>query len=235
MTTFAMPRIRTVRLYGRLGATFGRRFHLAVSSPADAVRALCSQLQGFERYLMESKDRGMAYAVFIGKRNLSEVELDTPPGDDDIRIAPVLLGAKEGGWFQIILGAALIAVAAFATGGLSLAFSAGAGIWGSVALAGVSMILGGVVQLLAPSPKAAGSRDRPENTPSYAFNGPVNTQAQGNPVPLLLGKMVIGSAVASAGIKAVDEVYVPVSATPAGGGAGGGGSPPWHLEWTNQQ
>lgn len=226
-STLAMPRIRTVRLYGRLGATFGRSFRLAVNSPAEAVRALCSQLQGFERYLMESKGRGLGYAVFIGKRNLSELELATPPGNDEIRIAPILLGAKEAGWFQVLTGAVLVAA------GLFLAPTPLGFLSQPLIGIGVSMIVGGVVQLLAPAPKATGSRDRPENAPSYAFNGPVNTEAQGNPVPLLLGKMVIGSAVASAGIAATDEVYVPIGSmtSPPYGGAGGGGSPPWHLEW----
>lgn len=40
-----MPeRLRTIRLYGLLGARFGRKFRLAVSNPAEAVRALCAIL-----------------------------------------------------------------------------------------------------------------------------------------------------------------------------------------------
>jgi predicted phage tail protein len=42
---------------------------------------------------------------------------------------------------------------------------------------GAAMIFGGVVQLLTPMPKGLGAKDRPNNTPSYAFNGPLNTQA----------------------------------------------------------
>jgi predicted phage tail protein len=232
MTTAVLPRLRTVRLYGRLGSRFGRSFRLAVNSPAEAVRALCVQIKGFEQWLMESKDHGVAYAVFIGKRNLAEDELDTPPGGEDIRIAPIIIGAKEGGWFQIILGAALIAAGVFISG---MSFGLAAPIGQALIGMGVSMIVGGVVQLLAPSPKG-GTRDRPENTPSYAFNGPVNTQAQGNPVPVLYGELIIGSAVISAGIQADDEVYIPdATTTPTGGGTGGGGSPPWHLDWLDQQ
>lgn len=235
----AMPKLRTVRLYGRLGATFGREFQLAVNSPAEAVRALCSQIKSFEAYLMQSRDRGMGYAVFVGRRNLGEDELTIPPGAEDIRIAPVLLGAKKQGLFQIILGVALITAAAIATGGGALAWGAAlqaGGLTGAVAGMGLSMAIGGVAQMLAPSPKG-GPLDRPEDRPSYAFNGPVNTQAQGNPVPLLYGRMIIGSAVISAGIEAKDEVYVPDRSLPGGGGGGssggyaGGGSPPWHLEW----
>ena len=73
-------RIRTVRLYGKLGTRFGRRFELAVASPAEAIQALCVLLKGFRRELLESKDKGIAYAVFAGKRNLTKEELELPPG-----------------------------------------------------------------------------------------------------------------------------------------------------------
>lgn len=235
----APPRLRTIRLYGRLGAAFGREHRMAVNSPAEAVRALCSQLKGFEAYLMTSKDRGMGYAVFLGKRNLSAEELDVPPGNEDIRIAPVILGAKKEGLFQVILGVALISVAAFFTAGSALAWgsvlgSGATGFGAAVASFGLSLALGGVAQMLAPSMKG-GPTDRPENQPSYAFNGPVNTSAQGNPVPLLYGRMIIGSHVISAGIEAKDEVHIPDNTTPTGGGFGGGGSTPWHLERYNDE
>jgi predicted phage tail protein len=40
----------------------------------------------------------------------------------------------------------------------------------------------------------------PENKPSFLFDGPVNTIAQGHPVPVGYGEMYVGSAVISAGI-----------------------------------
>jgi len=222
--------VRTVRLYGRLGAKFGRVHRLAVASPAEAVRALCTQLPGFERFLMNAKDQGMGFSVFLGRRNLDEDELAGPAGHDDIRIAPMLLGAKNGGVFNIILGAVLIFAGAVA--GLFQMYPLAAAL-GSM---GWGMIAGGVVQLLSPSPKGIGAQDSPDNRPSHAFNGPVNTQAQGNPVPYLFGgPMIVGSAVISAGIYA-EDVYVPTSGAAAGGGGGsggggGGGSPPWHNEY----
>ena len=47
--------------------------------------------------------------------------------------------------------------------------------------------------------------DGPDNGASYNFNGPVNTTAQGNPVPLLYGEMFVGSATISAGIYSEDQ------------------------------
>ncbi|MDD9581227.1 tail assembly protein, partial [Enterobacter sp. FR 78] len=67
--------VRTVRLYGVLGTTFGREFQLSVASPKEAIRALCVIVPGFERFLNTSKQRGLTYAVFSGKRNLNDDEL----------------------------------------------------------------------------------------------------------------------------------------------------------------
>jgi predicted phage tail protein len=73
--------------------------------------------------------------------------------------------------------------------------------------AGIAMAIGGVVQMLTPLPKSPNQEDRPDNKPSYIFNGAVNTTAQGYPVPVGYGRMIVGSAVISAGIT-TDEVPV---------------------------
>ncbi len=196
---------RLVRLYGWLGARFGREHRLAVTSPAEAVRALCVLLPGFEKALSDSEQNGVRFACFAGRRNLSEDELRHPVGRDTIRIAPILAGAKNGGVFQTVLGAVLIAVAAFYAGGLAAAFQAG-GLVQATATLGLSMMLGGIAQMLSPQQRVLSARDGPENGASYNFNGPVNTTAQGNPVPLLYGEMFVGSATISAGIYSEDHV-----------------------------
>ncbi|WP_454710944.1 tail assembly protein [Cupriavidus nantongensis] len=195
-------KIRTIRLYGKLGARFGRIHRLAVASAAEAVRALSALLPGFQQELSTSKDRGVAYAVFVGRDNVGPEQLGYPPGRNDIRIAPVLAGSKRGGLFQTILGVALI--------GLSLwnpSFLAAKGIFSaaSIGMLGASLALGGVVQMLSPQQRGLSAKDGPDNGASYNFNGPVNTTAQGNPVPLLYGRMIVGSAVISAGIYAEDQ------------------------------
>lgn len=192
-------RIRTVRLYGKLGARFGRRFELAVASPAEAIQALCVLLAGFRRELLESKDKGVSYAVFVGKRNLAKDELELPPGRGEIRIAPVLVGSKRGGILQTIIGAVLVVVGAVVS-------YFGGGLGAPLMKFGAAMMLGGVIQMLSPQPAGLSARDSPENGASYNFNGAVNTSAQGNPVPLLYGEMIVGSAVISGGIFTEDKI-----------------------------
>lgn len=125
--------------------------------------------------------------------NLSESQLDEPAGDV-VRIAPMLLGAKSG-VFQVVLGAVLIAAD-------SLIFHTG-----YLTNVGIAMVAGGVVQMLTPIPKLGKQADSADNQSSYLFNGPVNTTAQGNCVPLAYGKIRAGSAVVSAGMSSED--YVP--------------------------
>ncbi len=196
-------RVRTVRLYGVLGARFGREFKLAVNSPREAAHALSMMIPGFREFMRDAKSKGMEFAVFLGKQNLRHDQIDDPPGRDDIRIAPVLVGSKRGGILQTIIGAVLIVV--------GVVLNAYTGVSGTPFInLGISMVVGGVVQMLSPQPKGLGAKDSAENAPSYSMNGTVNTQAQGNPAPLAYGGhdtkgMFVGSAVISGGILAEDQ------------------------------
>ncbi len=194
-----MARLTTIRLYGALGARFGRVHRLAVQTSAEAVKALCINLDGLESYLMNAKKNGMIFAVFRGKRNICADDFRDLTGDSDIRIAPVMEGAKKAGMFQTILGAVMVVagvVASFIPGGQAFA--------PSLLIGGASMMVGGIYQMLSPQPKGLQGRDDPDNKPSYAFGGAVNTLAMGNPVALLYGEREIGGAIISAGIVAED-------------------------------
>ncbi len=196
-----MARLTTIRLYGALGTRFGRIHRLAVQTSAEAVKALCVNLDGLESFLMNAKKNGMTFAVFRGKRNIGEQDFRELGGDSDIRIAPVLEGAKKAGLFQTILGAVMV-VAGIVVSGLSAGWASPVG--GAMISAGIGMAAGGIYQMLSPQPKGLQGRDDPDNKPSYAFGGAVNTLAMGNPVALLYGEREIGGAIISAGIVAED-------------------------------
>jgi predicted phage tail protein len=193
----------TVILLGELGRRFGRRHSLAISSAAEAIRALVANFPAFERELVSSGERGVGYRVLAGREALTLDCLHEPTGQNRITIAPVVSGAGGNGLGQILLGAALLAVAWWNPLGwaASGAFLSQATLYS----VGTAMILGGVAQMIAPTPKATKPSERPENKPSYSFNGAVNTTAQGHPVPVGYGRLIVGSAVISAGID-VDEI-----------------------------
>lgn len=198
-----MARLTTIRLYGTLGARFGRVHKLAVQTSAEAVKALCVNFDGLEDYLMNAKKNGMTFAVFRGKRNIGVDDFKELAGNSDIRIAPIMEGAKKAGMFQTILGAVLVVVGAVV--GVMTSWTGVGGVIGSgMVTAGIGMMAGGVYQMLSPQPKGLQGRDDPDNKPSYAFGGSVNTLAMGNPVALLYGEREIGGAIISAGIVAED-------------------------------
>lgn len=185
----------TIRLHGQL-RQFGKSFRLAVKSPAEAIKALCVQIPGFERFLSNAKSRGLEFAIFRDKRNIGEKELSYN-GSGNIRIAPVLVGSKRGGVLQTIVGAVLIVA-----GVILSATPFGAPLIG----AGIGLVAGGVIQLLSPQAGGLKTSAAPENTPGYAFGSAKNTTASGNPVPLCYGRRRWGGAIISAAIYAEDQM-----------------------------
>lgn len=197
-------KLTTIKLGGQLGKRFGRVHEFYVSSPAEAVRALCSQIAGFREYLGD-EDRKTQYKVFVKNSQIDpEKELHELSGTKEIRISPVVQGAKRGGLFQVVFGAVLIALSFVP--GLNVAIMAGMSTtWGGLAMTmGIGMMLGGVAQLLSPQPNLD-MAEPPENRPNKNFSGVVNTIGSGgHPVPLAYGRVITGSAAISAGIYASD-------------------------------
>lgn len=126
-----------------------------------------------------------------------------------IHIVPRLAGAGKGG-LQIVLGAAAI-VGSFFTAGASMA------LWGSALAAGgfsattmlfslgASMILGGVAQMLAPKAKTPDYRATDNGRQNTYFSSLDNMIAQGNPMPVPYGEMLVGSRRISQDISTRDE------------------------------
>jgi predicted phage tail protein len=221
--------VKKVILRGELGKKFGRVHNFDLNTPAEAIRALSANFEGFQRELCEAGERGIGYMVQIGRDAMQSLdEIDNPTGSmEAISITPVLQGAGGGGVGQIFAGIGLIA-AAIVLGPIGLgvlgATGATAGVATAIGYVGAALILGGTSQLLSPtisdspgtfgatSPTRARARDSftPENNEiadnraSYIFNGAVNLTAQGNPVPILYGRMRVGSVVVSAGLSVED-------------------------------
>ncbi|WP_273827954.1 tail assembly protein, partial [Providencia rettgeri] len=171
-----MSELKTIRLHGQLGTQFGREHKLAIDSPREAIKALSVLYEGFEQFLANAHLKGLEFAVFKGKRNISEDELHLDTCED-IRIVPVIKGSKRGGFFQTILGVAMIGAAMMMGPAGWAAFGAGGFAGGALALAGAATAIGGVMQMLSPQPSGISMRQDADNKPSYAFGGAVNTTA----------------------------------------------------------
>lgn len=195
--------MKKIKLLGELGKKFGRVHMMDVKTTAEAIRALCANFKEFEQWLLGSEQRGVGYKVFVRKSQIGVDELHNP-ASKEITIAPVLIGSKDS-FFKVILGVALVAASFFLPGMTYFSAFSSFGIdLSAIAFGvGVSLALGGVSQMLAPTPpKTGGSGTGNDKDPSYQFNGAVNTSAQGLPVPIGYGRLIVGSAVISAGLKA---------------------------------
>ena len=186
---------RKIKLYGRLAKFVGKRvLHADVSSAAEAVRFLLANWPDLERHMADQH-----YRVSVGTYDLDLEELGHPAGAAPISFVPVVAGAGATG--RIIAGIALIAFAIIVPAG-----AIGLTSMLSIGLAGASLVLGGLAQLLTPTPSIPKGVDSP-NDPrkNYSFSSIQNTSRQGTPVPVVYGETIVGSVVVSAGID-IDQV-----------------------------
>ena len=217
---------KEVRLYGPLAKFVGQRKFLAeISSAGEAIRMLLANFPGLERHMADQY-----YKVIVDSHE-SDLDEIHYPASQTIKIVPVLGGAG-GGTGKILAGVALVAfalIAGPAAGGFlglgasafgtaataTTAFSGfilGAGAAAVIGSVGVALVLGGVSQLLSPTPQLGqiGPASQSRNTTtegteidpqeSYSFSGIQNTSRQGTPVPVVYGETIVGSVVISAGI-----------------------------------
>lgn len=171
----------TLQFVGVLAEKFGTQYTLDVSSPREAVGALCSMIDGFRDYV-----RHHDFNVWVDDRNIGESEVGYCYGDCVVKMGLHITGAGgNSGIWMVIAGIALIVVAWWNPAG-----------WGASAQMiayglGAGLAATGAAMLLMPTAKAE-TMDDEENRASYGFNKPVTTVAQGNNVPVLYGKGLIG-------------------------------------------
>ena len=220
---------KEVRLYGPLAKFVGQRKFLAeITTAGEAVRMLLANFPGLERHMADQY-----YKVIVDGHDSALDEIHYP-ASQTIKIVPVLGGAG-GGTGKILAGVALVAFAivagpaaggflglgasAFGTAATATAgatgFVLGAGAAVAIGSIGAALILGGVSQLLSPTPQIGqvgpasttggfrqttteGTEMDPQE--SYSFSGIQNTSRMGLPVPLVYGETIVGSVVISAGI-----------------------------------
>jgi predicted phage tail protein len=213
----------TVRvvLHGRL-RKFGPVHDIGILTAAEAFRALSITKPGFREAMAEGE-----YRVVRGKRR-GGVDLDplglhlrVAPGSE-LHVVPVGKGSggRGGGAAKAILGATIMVAAVVASGGTAAGLAApivsgwaGTITFGNVFMFGAAMFLGGVSQLVSPQPKTP-TRTNVSDDRSYLLSGVSNTVEQGSPVPLVYGRVRVGSIVASIGYSA--EEYNPAPATSTG-------------------
>lgn len=203
--------LRTVVLHGSLAAQFGPSFDLDVKSPVEALRALMVQVKGFRRAFREGSYRVLKARNHVADSlDLDELRLRLGRSRE-IHVVPVIAGSANG-WGKILAGVAIIGLAIAApyalgmAGGLSATFGGISAIgfsgisFGTIAGLGAAVALGGIAQMLSPTPTLSGGSAEQDRKESFLFGSAENVTAQGVPVPLVFGEFVTGSVVVSAGL-----------------------------------
>ena len=192
--------MKTIKLYGILAKKFGQFFKLDVQTAREATHAIACQNAEFKRFMLESDKLGLKFAVFLGRKNITENDIDNVTDTDVIHIVPRIVGSggSSFNWLQVVAGAVLVGVGAFTFGATT---ATGAALIG----AGIGMFVGGVAGLLMPTVDMS-SQDPDGNKANKGFGSAVTTVSQGNPVPILYGEREIGGFYASGGIYAEDSM-----------------------------
>ena len=189
--------MRVIKVYGKLAKHLGQSsFKAVVRTPVDAVKFLLANFPSLRSVLSEGE-----YRVSVGKHLLpigDHPEFMGYPvaGSEPIRIAPVISGAGGNPSLNTVLaGVALV--------GFSLAFPGiGAAIGGkamtAIGLTGGALVLGGVAQMLTPTPETPEMDSDPRA--NFSFSGVQNVGRSGVVVPVIYGEVVTGSITISAGL-----------------------------------
>ena len=214
--------MKVVKVYGALRKRLGQcRFEFEAATPAQALKALCVNFPGLDKWLIDSEKDGVGYRVTIGKERVTDdlSPLVMPWSEREVfSITPVIAGAGRG-LGTIALGIVLVALAVvsggatlglsgFASGAVVGVSSQTALIGGALAAAagnlGIGLVFMGIAQAISPQPEIS-QLDESVQLESFTFSNVVNTSKQGLPVPLAYGRVFVGSAVISSGLD-VDEV-----------------------------
>lgn len=174
--------MKVVKVYGALRKKLGQcRFQFDAETPAQAIKALCVNFPGLEKWLIDSERDGVSYRVTLGKEKIvddnAQIILCPWSEREVFSITPVIVGAGAGAG-QIFAGIGLVALAILAAplGGGFLGL--GASVFGQTAFAatattaavagsgfvlgaaastamgllGIGLITLGISQAISPSP-----------------------------------------------------------------------------------
>ena len=202
--------MKVVKVYGALRKKLGQcRFEFHADTPAQALKALCVNFPGLDKWLIDSEASGMGFRVTRGREAITNDSIEglvLPWSDREVfSITPVITGAGNAG--RIFAGIGLVALAILLPGiGGGVAATIFGTAFSSVSLAigsiGASLILGGVAGMISPQPTMGNLTSGRESArlESFSFSGIVNTSKQGMPVPVAYGRLFVGSAVISSGL-----------------------------------
>lgn len=198
--------LRKVYLEGEIGDKFGKEFSIFAKTPQDIFKCLEGNFSpDFRTYITYCTRNNIGFAIEVGSKSFEkEEELLLTLGEGDVLISSIPAGSGGGAgkifaaiaigvlmWYAPYLMTGLVNPGTAATGFATLGEAVAAGhALGTVGMltAGlaINLALTGIQQLMAPDP----ATDRTDDE-SYLFNGSEQNIAEGDPVPILYGRLKV--------------------------------------------
>jgi predicted phage tail protein len=167
--------MRKVYLIGEIEKKFGSEFSMFANSYADIIKNINCNRPGFKEYLLNSEKEGIDFTINYAGRDIEEKDLLTPLKEGDVTIAAIPTGSKSDA-ARVVTGAILIAISFIPGLGPSIAMG--------LRMYGANMAMQGIQAILAPDP--ATDETEPEG---YLYQGSEAIIVEGDPVPVLYGKL----------------------------------------------
>ena len=221
-----MTAVRHLHLYGSLAERYGAKHPIGVPSLPEAIRVVNCNHPGFLHEVRRQSFHCLLGSELETADELAEHQVGLPRASGDFHLVPVAEGAKGRTGkmiLSIVVGGALLATGiggAAVLGGSGL-FVAGTSVgltYGSIALLGGAFLLGGLSQLLTPSPKVNSGQNE---VTSFTFSGPAQTDDEGGPIPLIYGEVVTSGITIASSL--LDGYGSTTQENPKGAGGGGTG------------
>ncbi len=230
--------LRKVYLEGEIGEKFGKEFEIQANSFGKVIQCLEVNFPEFRNYIIDCAEKGINFTCQVADKPIEderEILLEYEEGDMIITAIPA--GSKSG--VGKLLAAAVLIAAAFIIPGMlpfatELVFAGGTMTWGTLIgttllAMGVSLGMAGIQQIMAPDPSVDNQQDE-----SYLFQGSGQNILEGDPVPVLYGKLRVPGRPVSFEVKNANQTFIDMAEggsnyigpkdPTSGGGAGGAGS-----------
>ena len=190
--------MRKVYLEGEIADKFGSEFDMNVSTFGEALNCFELNFQEFREYMWSCHERGIGFICSVGDEYIEDENkllLEHPKGSFTIQAIPV--GSKRAitkiitAIILIYIGYTLMQIpggqgflGSFVGSSATLTYGQVIGM--TLISMGVSLGLAGIQQMMAPDPSVDSQQDE-----SYLFQGSNQNIIEGDPVPILYGKLRI--------------------------------------------
>lgn len=169
-------------LHGRLKKLYPHELYMSGRSVAEILNGINRQIKELRPVIGDQPN----FVTVLGYETREALEAPLSKDVSEIDIMPVMAGHK-GGFLQILVGVALIAV--------SFALPAGFALFGGMLTAssvfsfGLSLVLGGLIQMLSPAPKIDQTGNTASDPEASKYLGAdQNTVKIGTRIPLPYGR-----------------------------------------------